>query len=244
MYLLCFHRGGNPFSTVRLRPTVTNDRSAPVIWSTLIPTHPTKKKLLTLLGRSALHRLVCPAGSPGLDGEKKNAIWMWDSPFTAANRHLEYFGTVLLTEQMFIYLRYLYFPSLFLSLCLWWWYLKTTFLPALEKRMSKNGQRKYCDVFKLLFVVEMTVRNLFCCHRTVKECTVEDLCISPPGPYDKVESQCWCRRDVGCWELTANFKKMHQKGTHKWPLSPRLSCVYICTSDALNIDLCHLVEQS
>uniref|UniRef100_A0A8C3ANZ6 BAR/IMD domain-containing adapter protein 2-like 1 n=1 Tax=Cyclopterus lumpus TaxID=8103 RepID=A0A8C3ANZ6_CYCLU len=29
--LLPFHRGGNPFSTVRLRPTVTNDRSAPVV---------------------------------------------------------------------------------------------------------------------------------------------------------------------------------------------------------------------
>ena len=27
------HRGGNPFATVRLRPTLTNDRSAPVIWS-------------------------------------------------------------------------------------------------------------------------------------------------------------------------------------------------------------------
>uniref|UniRef100_A0A7N8XTJ2 BAR/IMD domain containing adaptor protein 2 like 1b n=1 Tax=Mastacembelus armatus TaxID=205130 RepID=A0A7N8XTJ2_9TELE len=29
--LLCFHRGGNPFATVRLRPTITNDRSAPAI---------------------------------------------------------------------------------------------------------------------------------------------------------------------------------------------------------------------
>lgn len=28
-----FLRGGNPFATVKLRPTVTNDRSAPKIWS-------------------------------------------------------------------------------------------------------------------------------------------------------------------------------------------------------------------
>lgn len=25
-------RGGNPFATVKLRPTITNDRSAPIIW--------------------------------------------------------------------------------------------------------------------------------------------------------------------------------------------------------------------
>uniref|UniRef100_A0A8C6TKK1 BAR/IMD domain-containing adapter protein 2-like 1 n=1 Tax=Neogobius melanostomus TaxID=47308 RepID=A0A8C6TKK1_9GOBI len=31
LMLKFFHSGGNPFSTVRLRPTVTNDRSAPVI---------------------------------------------------------------------------------------------------------------------------------------------------------------------------------------------------------------------
>uniref|UniRef100_A0A3Q3NM41 BAR/IMD domain-containing adapter protein 2-like 1 n=1 Tax=Labrus bergylta TaxID=56723 RepID=A0A3Q3NM41_9LABR len=30
-FFLHFHRGGNPFATVRLRPTVTNDRSAPAI---------------------------------------------------------------------------------------------------------------------------------------------------------------------------------------------------------------------
>lgn len=36
--LLHLHRGGNPFATIRLRPTVTNDRSAPVIWSGHIST--------------------------------------------------------------------------------------------------------------------------------------------------------------------------------------------------------------
>lgn len=35
-----------------------------------------------------------------------------------------------------------------------------------------------------MFIVQITVRNLFCCHRTVRECTTEDLCISPSGPYE------------------------------------------------------------
>lgn len=37
--LFFFNRGGNPFATVRLRPTVTNDRSAPIIWPVHISTH-------------------------------------------------------------------------------------------------------------------------------------------------------------------------------------------------------------
>lgn len=40
----------------------------------------------------------------------------------------------------------------------------------------------------LLIKVKMTVRNLFCCHMTVKECTEEDLRISPSGLHDDVES--------------------------------------------------------
>lgn len=43
IHLICFlHSGGNPFSTVRLRPTVTNDRSAPVIWSSSSSSNPIK----------------------------------------------------------------------------------------------------------------------------------------------------------------------------------------------------------
>lgn len=51
--------------------------------------------------------------------EWKNAIWSWDPP---QSRKLmwKYFGTILFTEQMLIYLRYIF--SMYISVCLWWWY--------------------------------------------------------------------------------------------------------------------------
>lgn len=64
----------------------------------------------------------------------------------------KYFGTILFTEQMLIYLRYIYFLCLFLSVC-GGEIEMTTFLPALEKEMNKNGQRKYCNVFMLLMLL-------------------------------------------------------------------------------------------
>lgn len=82
----------------------------------------------TFPGRAALACVYCPAASPGLDGtgqnlastEKKKMPFESGIPLLLQTLIRKYFGTVLFTEQMLIYLRYIYFPCLFLSLCLWW----------------------------------------------------------------------------------------------------------------------------
>lgn len=88
--LYFLHRGGNPFATVRLRPTVTNDRSAPIIWSVHI-------FLWSFPGWAA--------ASSGLNGTRPNLDQCWErkkkTPFECGLPLLlqtliwKYFGTVL-----------------------------------------------------------------------------------------------------------------------------------------------------
>lgn len=94
----------------------------------------------------------------------------------------KYFGTILFTEQMLTYLRYIFSMPIFVLLfvvVLFKWPHSCLHLKNRWIKMVKENIVTHLCCSCCLFIVKMTVRNLFCCHRTVEECTVEDFCISP-----------------------------------------------------------------
>lgn len=130
VFLFFFNRGGNPFATVRLRPTVTNDRSAPIIWPVHISTHPANPAS-TLLRHGLQHTAWWMA--PGQTGpvlRRRKLHLNVGYPYCCRLSYLSILGPFCFTELMLIYLRYIYkyiyicifFPCLFLSPWLWWWY--------------------------------------------------------------------------------------------------------------------------
>lgn len=112
----CFHRGGNPFATVRLRPTVTNDRSAPVIWCVHISVHQPPSywheltsNLCVICWGSVTPAFVVQELFFCLDGTELGQHWLeiaigiWD--VLAATSHMEVLRSILL----YIYLRSIFY---------------------------------------------------------------------------------------------------------------------------------------
>lgn len=91
-----------------------------------------------------------------------------------------YVGTIVFAEKMLGYLKNIYI--LYIFVC---------FHPSVCGDIYRHHSCLHLRngwLQTLVIMVKMTVRNLFCCHMTVKECTEEDLRISPSGLHDDVES--------------------------------------------------------
>lgn len=133
----------------------------------------------------------------------------------------KYFGTILFTEQMLIYLRYIFSMSIFclFVVVIFKWPHSYLHLRKRWIKMVRENIAMYLCCWCCFFVVKMTVRNLFCCHRTVEECIVEDPNISPSSPYENVATRCrywlkWCCRPLLWTETIADdLKRCIQKGT-------------------------------
>lgn len=137
IHLCCvFCRGGNPFATVRLRPTVTNDRSAPVIWSVHIsnskfPVSSTQDVQLSPAFTAQQLLLVWMKPDKTWHRGKKKCHLNLRSPYCCKLMEVFWDHFIYWTDvHIFkIYILYAYFwPSVCGGVI-----QMTTFLPALEK---------------------------------------------------------------------------------------------------------------
>lgn len=136
------HRGGNPFATVRLRPTVTNDRSAPVIWS------------VTFLHAFIPPVLRASSCSFWTEAEETNC-----DCYTTANSERKYFRNILNSRGS--YLKWIYF-FFFMSLI----FLLVIFLCPKSDLQLTEGAENQSDLVGHVFIklVLLVSKGPLCCH--------------------------------------------------------------------------------
>lgn len=163
---------------------------------------------------------------PGWNQTKPGQRWENTMPLESGmslllqTHNMEVCGTTLSTEDAHMFKIYIFSMSVFVFL----------FVVAMFKwpHSYLHLRKRWINtVGKYLWRCRMTVGNL-CCHRTVEECTVEDVCISPSGPCDN------CCYSVSIlikmivsavWDNMSNDRDAPQR--HTCDLYPEVCCVYI-----------------